>query len=43
MCDFMLCDSITTHEADKTKKQAKLLTELDFKRLTAIIVSLASP
>ena len=40
MCDFMLCDSITTHEADKTMKQAKLLTELDFKRLTAIIDSL---
>ena len=36
----MLCDSITTHEADKTMKQAKLLTELDFKRLTAIIDSL---
>ena len=40
MCDFMLCDSITTHEADKNMKQAKLLTELDFKRLTAIIDSL---
>ena len=40
MCDFMLCDSITTHEADENMKQAKLLTELDFKRLTAIIDSL---
>lgn len=40
MCDFMLYDNITTHEADKTMKQAKLLTEQDFKRLTAIIDSL---
>ena len=40
MCDFMLCDSITTHETQKNMKQAKLLTELDFKRLTAIIDSL---
>jgi integrase/recombinase XerD len=40
MCDFMLCDSVTTHETQKNMKQAKLLTELDFKRLTAIIDSL---
>ena len=40
MCDFMLCDSNTTHETQKNMKQAKLLTELDFKRLTAIIDSL---
>ena len=36
----MLCHNITTHEADENMKQAKLLTELDFKRLTAIIDSL---
>ena len=40
MCDFMLLDSVTTHEADKNMKQAKLLSDLDFKRLTAIIDSL---
>ena len=43
MCDFMLCDSVTTHETQKNMKQAKLLTELDFKRLTAIIDSLRYP
>ena len=43
MCDFMLCDSVTTHETKKNMKQAKLLTELDFKRLTAIIDSLRYP
>ena len=43
MCDFMLCDSLTTHETQKNMKQAKLLTELDFKRLTAIIDSLRYP
>ena len=40
MCDFMLCDSVTTHETQKNMKQAKLLSDLDFKRLTAIIDSL---
>jgi len=40
MCDFMLCDSITTHETQKNMKQAKLLTDQDFKRLMAIIDSL---
>ena len=40
MCDFMLLDSVTPHEADKNMKQAKLLSDLDFKRLTAIIDSL---
>ena len=39
----MLCDSVTTHETQKNMKQAKLLTELDFKRLTAIIDSLRYP
>jgi hypothetical protein len=43
MCDFMLCDNLTTHEADKNIKQTKLLTELDFKPLTAIIDSLRYP
>ena len=40
MCDFMLCDSVTTHETQENMKQAKLLSDLDFKRLTAIIDSL---
>jgi integrase/recombinase XerD len=43
MCDSMLCDSVTTHETQKNMKQAKLLTELDFKRLTAIVANLRYP
>lgn len=43
MCGFTLCDNITTHKALKNMKQAKLLTEQEFKRLTAIIQSLRYP